>query len=172
VRTAFLPCLAITLLVTADPVRAQDRPIGSRVRCLDTGAAHVLGLAKAWSPSVRLLIDRVERSDLFVYVRMDGMLTKFGGQTRFITAAPGARYVMVEINPRADDTQLVSMLGHELQHVAEIADATDVRDVLGVVALLKRIGWQGSSANGFETPAALEVGRQVAREVRQAHSLH
>jgi hypothetical protein len=170
VRTALLPCVALTLFVIAGPARAQDPQIGSRLRCLDRDAARLLAVAKAWSPSVRLLVERIERSDLLVYVRMDG-LTKHGGETRFITAAPGARYVMVGINPRADNTVLVSMLGHELQHVAEIADATGVRTVEGMLALFKRIGWPGTSANGFETPAAIEVGQQVALEVRKAHSL-
>jgi len=167
VRLAVSTCIASILSAAlGSAVRGDELPIGSRLRCLDREAARVLDRAKAWSPSVRTLADRIERSDLVVYIRMDGLLTRHKGETRFISSAPGARYVMVGLSPRADERDHVAMLGHELQHVSEIADAPEARDVLAVEALFRRIGWPGSSANGYETGRAIDMGRQVAREVR------
>jgi hypothetical protein len=171
VRAAFSSCLVLTLVATG-PAFGQDQQAGSRLRCLDQDASRLVAQAKSWSGSVRLLVERIEQSDLIVFVRMDGLLTRYRGETRLVTAAPGARYVMVGINPRADIRELVSMLGHELQHVSEIADAPGVRDAAGMLSLFQRIGFPGTTANGFETGAAIDVGLQVAREVRSAvHSL-
>jgi len=163
-------CLAFSLLAVDSNPAEERQQIGSRLRCLDAEAGAVLADASAWSPSVRRLIERIERSDLIVYLRMDGLLVKHRGETRLITAAPGARYVMVGLSPRGDERELAAMLGHELQHVTEIADAPNVRDVKAMLDLFKRIGWPGTSANGYETDEAIEVGRQVAREVRTVFS--
>lgn len=158
----FVLCLGSATASWAQPV------LGSRLRCLDKDIARVLDRGKAVSPSARALAERIEQSDLIVYLRMDGLLTHRQGETRFITAARGARYVMVGLNPRAEADDLVAMLGHELQHVNEIAQAPGVRDGAAVEALFKRIGWPGLGPDTFETGSALEMGRQVAREVRAA----
>jgi uncharacterized protein YoaH (UPF0181 family) len=40
-----------------------------------------------------------------------------------------------------------------------------------MLELFRRIGWSGAIANGFETGAAIDVGQQVARELRSIHTL-
>lgn len=169
---ALSPCLVLALFAV-DPAAArwQNQQLGSRLRSLGQDAVHLVEEAKAWSPSIRQLIERLERSDLIVYVRLDGNVTKFSGETRFMAAARGARYVMVGINPRADQRELVARLGHELRHVVEIADAPEVRDLDAVLALFRRIGWAGTTANGFETAEAIETGHRVAAEVRTGHGV-
>jgi hypothetical protein len=166
VRVVLSSCVVLALLTVAAPVQAQEPQSGSRLRPLDASAARLFALATAWSPSVRRLVGRLERSDLIVYIRVDRHLTRNQGETRFITAARGARYIMVDVSGRGFDVDLVARLGHELQHVTEIAEATTARDIHAVLDLFKRIGWPGSSENGFETDAAIDVGRRVASEIR------
>jgi len=168
VRLATSTCLLLTLFADARPARAGEISYAPQLRCLDADAARLLARAVALSPSVRSLVSKIEQSDLVVYIRMDDRLTRYWGATTFMAAAAGLRYVMVGLTPRAYDDDLVAMLGHELQHVVEIADATNVRDVAALETLYRRIGWAGAFGNEYETAAAVDIGRQVAREVTRA----
>ena len=60
----------------------------------------------------------------------------------------------------------MALLGHELQHVAEIARVTWVSSQADVGSLFALIGWRDATqAAGYETSAALAIERQVAREL-------
>ncbi len=73
---------------------------------------------------------------------------------------------MVSLNPFGFDDELAPLVGHELQHVAEIADEQGVRDADGLRALLLRIGWRTpGSTDGFETQAAVAAGMLVRAEL-------
>ena len=65
-----------------------------------------------------------------------------------------------------NDDQLV-VLGHELQHALEFADA-DVRDEEGQRALGRRIGWAHGGGCGYETQDAIDAGSAVRVELRTA----
>lgn len=165
VHLAISSCLVLTMLSTS-PFALTPPETVSRLRCLDPGASRVVADARAWSPSVRLLIGHLERSDLVVYVRIEELAGRHQAETRFISAAPGVRYLMVRIDPRLLATEMVALFGHELQHVKEIADAPAVQSGSDVAALFKKLGWPSSTPNGFETAAAVEVGRLVMQELR------
>ena len=79
--------------------------------------------------------------------------------------------MLVTVDPFRSPTDLVGALGHELQHVSEIADAPDVKDEGGMRELFKRIGWRRGRDDRWETREAIEMGRQAAREAadRPAH---
>jgi hypothetical protein len=52
-----------------------------------------------------------------------------------------------------------------LQHVLEIAEARDVRDKKGLIALYQRIGLHKGATNQFETLLAQEMGRRARRDM-------
>jgi hypothetical protein len=61
----------------------------------------------------------------------------------------------------------LAILGHELQHAAEIADSADAVDDQSVEQLYQRIGFQMSeSARQFDTAAARQMGERVLEELR------
>ena len=63
---------------------------------------------------------------------------------------------------------LVGLLGHELQHAVEIADAPEAIDEQTLIGLYQRIGIGGAIRNGirsFDTAAALVAGQRVSREI-------
>ena len=61
------------------------------------------------------------------------------------------------------------MLGHELQHAVEIAEAVDVIDAASMATLYRRIGEPTRSvvaAQCYDTAAARDVGTVVLTELR------
>jgi hypothetical protein len=60
--------------------------------------------------------------------------------------------------------ELVSVLGHELQHAVEIAAAPEVRDLATQRNFYLRTGYETRGGGYFESEAALEAGRRVAAE--------
>jgi hypothetical protein len=59
----------------------------------------------------------------------------------------------------------VMLLGHELRHALELADAPDVRDAAALVSLYRRIGDSYSDGHRYDTAAARETGRRVRSEL-------
>ena len=59
------------------------------------------------------------------------------------------------------------MLGHELQHALEIAQAPGVQDEASMRRYYERAGAGRSHERGFETRAAQDAGRQVRLELRR-----
>lgn len=97
------------------------------------------------------------------------------GMTRLVVRAGGHRYVRVTIDPRLIGDTAIALLGHELQHVAEIAAASTASDDEGCVLLFRRIGY--SSCAGyrcFETLAAQGAERRISEQLRRAvrHRAH
>jgi mono/diheme cytochrome c family protein len=140
---------------------------GSRVRPLDGSAKSLVAEGIRRSYTVATLIDVVEHSDVIVYVQVaappQGWSTS---QTRLIGSGPGRwRYASVLIDVRLRSVERLEMLGHELQHVAEIAEARDVTDAGGLERLYERIGYSNVKAHAFETRRAILVQLQVGQEV-------
>lgn len=121
------------------------------------------------SPTFRRLIDRLERSDVIVYVtRHYDMSPGLDGQLTFMSRAGGVRYLNVRVAWDRPPRRLVSTLAHELQHAVEIADTPDVIDEDTLALAYTRFGRPASlnvrSMQAFETPEAIEAGNRVWRE--------
>ena len=58
---------------------------------------------------------------------------------------------------------LVGILGHELQHAVEVADAEDVTSAEGLGRLYRRIG-VGTGPGMYDTEAARQTGYEVRAE--------
>jgi hypothetical protein len=164
--------LLLVVSIAAGASVADARPANeNRIRCLDKGGRQLFLRALADSPTVSRLAARIERSDVFVMLTVGLIEGDLTGTTRFLTSASGARYVAVRIDLRASSVDLVGRLAHELQHVAEIVDAPEVRDEPALRAMLSRIGRRTQRADSWETQEAIETGRRAAREAasRPAH---
>ncbi len=169
-RLCTLTLAAIVLAALTIPADAKPLPF-THVRCLEPRSLQLFQDAVAQSSTVRRLASRIERSDLVVFVHLGMLQGEMIGKTNMISSAPGARYVLVTLDPLRSPTDRVGALAHELQHVSEIADAPDVKDERGMRELFKRIGWRNSRDDRWETSEAIETGRQAAREAaeRPAH---
>jgi hypothetical protein len=162
-----LGVLIFSALLFALPAKADDLlDFEKHVRTTDATMRQLIRDARASSPTFRRLIDRLERSDVIVYVtRHYDMSPGLDGQLNFMSKAGGSRYVNVRVAWDRPAQRLVSTLAHELQHAVEIADAADVVDEASLARAYTRFGRPGSfnvrSMQAFETPEAVEVGHRV-----------
>ena len=163
---ASFPCLLAVLV--AAPVLAG--PENDRVRCLDAESRQLLDMVRTQSPTLRGMLERLEKSDMITFIRMAPMFDRLRATTRIVSAVGHTRFVLVSITTLAPEVDRVLLLGHELRHAVELADAPWVRDDAGMIEMYQRIGWR-ESARAFETNAAVDAGRRVREEASLAARL-
>ena len=119
---------AVVVLACSAPARAE--PDLSRPFCAPTtrGWPPPSCAAVNESPTFRAIVERLAASDLIVYVTRGSLYGAAEAATQLLSTTGGYRYVRVtlEIDPEADVG--VAMLGHELRHALELADAPWVMD--------------------------------------------
>jgi len=121
------------------------------------------------SPEVPALIDRLEATDLIVYIRTRTFSdSELDGRVALLAATNLQRYLVIELSSMKTALVQMATLGHELYHAVEIAEQPSVVDTRTLAALYRRIGEQQGDAVGrqtFETAAAFEAGRRTRREL-------
>jgi hypothetical protein len=140
------------------------------LRPLTSSAKIVIERGLSQSPAFRELVERLNRSDVVVYVDEDYFQSKaLAGQLSFLTTAGGYRYVRVRLQWRSYDIQQVATLAHELQHALEIAGRRDIVDQESMARAFADFGHQRPLISGvvesFETTAAMDAGDRVWREL-------
>lgn len=139
----------------------------THVRCLTRDARELLDLAVARSLVVRSLVERLERSNVVVYLQLPGDSEPQAplSQLTFVAFAAGTRYVLVRVDPwRTIPIERLALLGHELYHALEIAQAPGVCDPMTLRALYRRIGHEYARGR-FETQPAKIAGQRVRVEL-------
>jgi hypothetical protein len=137
----------------------------SRVRGLDSTSRRLLETGAACSPTFARVLQDLQASDLIVGVETRPMPKKVRGELRLVAASAAVRYVRVGLQVPNAERDLVAVLGHELHHATEVAAAPEVRDARTQRAHYLRIGYEPQGRGFYETDAALEAGRVVAREI-------
>jgi len=167
-RLRLFAVLVLTFACSARAFAAQPES-APHIRPLLTGVDAFVAEGMRRSQTIRSLVARIEQSDLIVYVRarpFNSPLTT--GHLQFVGATPGQRFVMIEIACGESWNVQLSTLGHELRHAVEVAEAPWVRSAADLEAHYSRIGFVASfdSRNeSFETDAAADAGRHVARDL-------
>ena len=116
-------------------------------------------------------VRRLDASDLIVEVQCGRFRQSSRlGRTVLLTTRPGVRYVLVEIACGLTPDAGLQILGHELRHAVEIADAPWVVDEPSLGRHYTHIGFstcavQGAGHGEFETAGALEAGDRVHYEL-------
>jgi hypothetical protein len=140
----------------------------SHVRPLGDTARRLLEQAIAHSSSVAAMVQELDHSDVVVYVETRTLPRPIHGYVQIAGSTPRVRYLRLVVAVPDCDGALLTVLGHELRHALEIAAMPDVRDASTLAAKYRQLGVPMVSDGYYETPAALEAGRQVAREIAQA----
>ena len=90
-------------------------------------------------------------------------------RTNFVAPTGLLRVLKVTLEVGADRQTAVTLVGHELQHVAEVVDAPAVVDAGSYGRLFRAIGFRspcpGLLRVCFEMPAAERAGAQVLRDL-------
>jgi hypothetical protein len=91
----------------------------------------------------------------------------------FVTARGGTRYVLVRVALFADRARQIAILGHELRHAVEVADAPTIVDSRSLERAYQRFGYENPRAvvagRAFDTEAAVATGLRVWREMRSGY---
>ncbi len=144
------------------------------LRSADPELLEAVRLASARSATFRDLVDRLNRSDLTVYVDVDRRPGRhLAGQTTFLGVTAGQRYVRITVDGKYGGRRRIGILAHELRHAVEIAEAPEVTSAAALAEFYRRIGFRSGADNEdqYESDAALQTGRQVEREVAATQHL-
>jgi len=164
--------LALILLVLHTHAFAAELTVRDpHVRSLELELLDDLQNGAHASPTLKTLLDRLETSDVVVYLTFDhAMPAHMAGRVSLMVAVPGRRYLRISIDRRSVGCQRLAILGHELQHAVEIADAAEATDQASVASLYRRIGFRSENGQraSFDSRLAIETGQRVRREVLSA----
>jgi hypothetical protein len=166
---------ALTLTDPTDPAlsRSNLRPIEMlftvperRVRAADSQVLEVMKQGVRRSPTFASLLIALNRSDVIVYIERVMTLPKGTMGRLTMVPIPGQqRYLRIQIQANLSRNEAIALIGHEMRHALEVAEATDVRDADGMIRLYERIGHVSGGEHMYDTSAAQDTGRQVRREL-------
>ena len=146
---------------------------GPRVRAQNARIEKYIKDGLRRSPTMRALVERIEASDVIVYVGTNPLMkSHLSGALSFVTAAGDFRYVRAMINADQVPDLMIATLAHEFQHVVEVIEAPSVVDDNSLVRLYRKIGVESADRRetGWETQAAQATAAQVRRELVAART--
>jgi hypothetical protein len=173
IRSTWTLALFFLLFCTAT-AQTQEQPLEPHIRSHHPELVDAIAAGVRTSVTLRDLIAHIEASDVVAYLVLHrSPSASVAAHVSFISAAGGRRYVSVIVDPRYAGCQLIALLGHELQHVVEIADEPSVIDDRSLAAFYQRIGFaeNGWASDRFDSQPAIDAGRRVMREMRAPGSL-
>jgi hypothetical protein len=163
--------LNLVTVTTAGGSIASTVP-AARVRTLDAPVRDLLLAGWARSATLRDLMARFDRSGWLVFVQSGPCPEKaaLGCLLHVVGRYEGRPYLRINVDVhRQHPDAVVATLGHEMQHALEVAESPDVIDAPTLRALFARIGTpsvRSRHAMSYETPAAVEIGVRVLREMQ------
>src|SRR6185503_3661675 len=149
--------IALVAVLSMSSTFASERIGGPRLRPQDHRTTQVLQEGAARSETFRALVNRIEASNVIVYVAVSPILkSSLSGSLTWMTRAGDFRYVRASIRTDLTFDQMIASVAHELQHAVEVIEDESVTDERSLTALYKRIGHPSGSAGlkGWETAAA------------------
>ena len=165
--------LFLFVIATSPALTAQtdDEDFHKHIRTTDRRLQRLLHEGVRGSETFRRLVDRIRRSDVIVYLECGGGTRSADGRLTFISAAGGRRYVHIRVaRLPAADVQ-IALIGHELRHAVEIADAPAVVDGETLAREYERIGFLNARQRvgaSYDSDAAVQAGYQVLRDLTGA----
>jgi hypothetical protein len=144
-------------------LNAPDR----RVRVTEPRLQSMMAEGLNRSKTFASLVTSLNRTDVIVYIEAVMVLPKGTmGRLAMMPRAGAFRYLRIQIRTDLSRREAISLIGHELQHALEIADAREVRDSGALIRLYERIGHESNGEHAYDTEAAQDMGRIVSRELR------
>src|SRR4029077_10992841 len=130
---SIVPLLAIAF-APMSPSAVLDSPT-RHVRTMNSHVQQLLREGFLRSPTFARLIERLEGSDVIVYIEVPPELPAgLEGRMIMMPRAHDYRYVRIQIGAGGSAETTIALIGHELQHAAEIAAAPDVSNMADFLA--------------------------------------
>jgi hypothetical protein len=167
VSAAILACtLALTPGLDSRAPSVPVDAIGSHVRALDPRTREWIRVGTTQSPTFRALLARLAATDLILYIQIvDRIIGGSAGRLYFVTATASVRYVRIELVADGNVRDMVALVGHELQHAVEIADAPQVRDRQALALLYLGMGENSLNSSQYDSVAARVTEERVRSEL-------
>lgn len=147
----------------ATPCHTADNPA---IRAGFLFGADTIEFGLSRSPTFAALVAAVETSDIVVLVDpLPELRTALNGYLVFLAKTRECRYVRVFFNSRLTLPQIVAIIGHELQHVVEIAQHPEVVDPASMGVMYRQFGRPGNYDHSYDSAEAIAAGRRVAMEI-------
>ena len=165
------PLLLAFVLAAPATLEASDaKPLKaalSRVRAADERAAALLSRGLERSQTLRRIVDELETRDVIVYLQMEPAMDRhLAGGVTWVIATSTVRYVRVSLNQYLVTDARIVALGHELQHVLEIARQPSIVDSKTLAAYYGTHGFSNPGyGKGWDTQAARDTGNEIRREL-------
>jgi hypothetical protein len=162
---------ALLFLIASSPVltaQTLDDDHHRHIRTTDQRLLRLLHEGVRGSQTFRRMVDRIRRSDVVVYLECGAKTRLADGRLTFISAAGGYRYVHIRVARLASADVQIALIGHELRHAVEIADAPTVVDGESLAREYERIGFLNARhlvGASYDSDAAVEAGYQVLRDL-------
>ena len=151
--------LAVAALVGADALQAP------RVRSSHPYIRAMIAEAQVRSATFRALVKAIESSDGIVYVEEGECPSRLRAcLPPFITSAGAFRFLRVLVDARLEDWQVMSDIGHELQHALEVLRDPTARTDASLFYLVFKADFV--TQHVYETQDAVKTGDAVKKEVK------
>jgi hypothetical protein len=166
-----LLALSFTPAAAAESVIIDTLALQTQVRTTDQRLARLLNEGVRNSPTLRALVERLNDSDVVVYVRCDVMPPLgIAGRLSFVGTGGGYRYVLVRVSYLHSHAQQLAILGHELQHAVEVAETPAIVDPESLAREYSgNVGFATftapNSRQTYNSLAANDVGNRVLMEM-------
>lgn len=142
------------------------------VRALHPGLAGILAQGVDRSPTLGYLLSALQATDVIVQIVASSSMPLSTPARILLVPNPRMfRFLRMEVRVEGTDDELIALLGHELRHALEIAEATEVRDDRTLTDLYRRIGHRDGGDRQFDTDAAHATARQIRRELYAANAV-
>ena len=158
---------ALFLLIASRPLIAESAA-EHHIRMTDQRLFRLVHDGIRISGTFRRLVERIRHSDVIVYLESAGGVGSADGRLALMSSVGGYRYVHVRVATLVSADQQIALIGHELQHAVEIAEAPEIVDDSSLARAYARIGFANprvSSNTSFDSDAAVEAGYRVLREL-------
>jgi hypothetical protein len=177
ITCALTACGAAGTSLTPRNVAAAAHDIGDasempRIRIHRDGRTEkIIDEAISASPTFREVVNRLNRSDVVVYIRCQkDVSNREAGYLKFIGSAAGYRYLQAHVRYNTSRPHQMALIGHELFHAAEVAGAPSVIDAASFEREYARIGFVSRTFRvgggvAYDTHAAIDAGEQILREL-------
>ena len=158
--------LVVTAMTVTSAAYAFGQGAAPAVRPEEDAVRELIKTGMERSATFRGLINRLNATDLVVYVRFSQCAGGVHACLVWATPTSDHRRVLIKVDRFAGSpNSLTALLAHELQHACE--DAAEPR-VVDAASFEKAFAERGlKSARGYETREAGEVGRRVMAELTQ-----
>jgi len=137
------------------------------VRTTNADVQRLLASGFDRSPTLHALVARLEGTDVIVYIEPVPMLPgTLAGRLLMLPYGGTQRYLRIQITFGQSSADTIALIGHELRHAIEIAEARNVLDEKHLIALYQRIGDRArDDLHQYDTAAARATGARVHREM-------